>query len=106
MGFCSDSVLRHSSSDFKKMGQRIFIFIIGGATRSEVALLYFCSCFGVFLLDNILINHFVSLYQLRVVHKLSSKLKREIILGSSSIDDPSQFITVSSVYPRTSIDWN
>ncbi|URE21394.1 SNARE-interacting protein KEULE [Musa troglodytarum] len=77
-GYSSDSVLRHSSSDFKKMGQRIFIFIIGGATRSE----------------------------LRVVHKLTSKLKREIILGSSSIDDPSQFITVSSVYPRSSIDWN
>lgn len=34
--FSSDSVLRHASSDFKKMGQRIFIFIIGGATRSEV----------------------------------------------------------------------
>lgn len=32
----SDSVLRHASSDFKKMGKRIFVFIIGGATRSEV----------------------------------------------------------------------
>ena len=32
----SDSVLRHASSDFKKMGQRIFVFIVGGATRSEV----------------------------------------------------------------------
>ena len=32
----SDSVLRHASSDFKKMGQRIFLFIVGGATRSEV----------------------------------------------------------------------
>ncbi|KAK8940443.1 SNARE-interacting protein KEULE [Platanthera zijinensis] len=64
-GYSSDSVLRHVSSDFKKMGQRIFVFIIGGATRSE----------------------------LRVVHKLSSKLKREIILGSTSLDDPVQFIT-------------
>ncbi|XP_020093908.1 SNARE-interacting protein KEULE-like [Ananas comosus] len=64
-GYSSDSVLRHASSDFKKMGQRIFIFIIGGATRSE----------------------------LRVVHKLTTKLKREIILGSSSLDDPPQFIT-------------
>ncbi|XP_026660891.1 SNARE-interacting protein KEULE isoform X2 [Phoenix dactylifera] len=64
-GYSSDSVLRHASSDFKKMGQRIFIFIIGGATRSE----------------------------LRVVHKLTSKLKREIVLGSSSLDDPPQFIT-------------
>ncbi|MQL73830.1 hypothetical protein Taro_006165 [Colocasia esculenta] len=61
----SDSLLRHASSDFKKMGQRIFIFIIGGATRSE----------------------------LRVIHKLTSKLKREVILGSSSLDDPPQFIT-------------
>lgn len=33
---CSDSVLRGSSTDFKKMGQRIFVFMIGGATRSEV----------------------------------------------------------------------
>ncbi|KAG1360744.1 putative SNARE-interacting protein KEULE [Cocos nucifera] len=64
-GYSSDSVLRHASGDFKKMGQRIFIFIIGGATRSE----------------------------LRAVHKLTSKLKREVILGSSSLDDPPQFIT-------------
>ncbi|XP_010918310.2 SNARE-interacting protein KEULE [Elaeis guineensis] len=64
-GYSSDSVLRHASSDFKRMGQRIFIFIVGGATRSE----------------------------LRAVHKLTSKLKREIILGSSSLDDPPQFIT-------------
>lgn len=34
--FCSDSILRSASSDLKKMGQRIFVFIIGGATRSEV----------------------------------------------------------------------
>ncbi|KAK8956402.1 SNARE-interacting protein KEULE [Platanthera guangdongensis] len=64
-GYSSDSILRHTSSDFKKMGQRIFVFIIGGATRSE----------------------------LRVAHKLTSKLKREIILGSTSLDDPAQFIT-------------
>ncbi|XP_020691634.1 SNARE-interacting protein KEULE isoform X2 [Dendrobium catenatum] len=64
-GYSSDSVLRHASSDFKKMGQRIFVFIIGGATRSE----------------------------LRVAHKLTTKLKREIILGSTSLDDPAQFIT-------------
>ncbi|KAG8374794.1 hypothetical protein BUALT_Bualt10G0032700 [Buddleja alternifolia] len=64
-GYSSDSILRHASSDFKKMGQRIFVFIVGGATRSE----------------------------LRVCHKLSTKLKREIILGSSSLDDPPQFIT-------------
>nr|CAB3446529.1 unnamed protein product [Digitaria exilis] len=63
--FISDSVLKHASSDFKKLGQRIFVFVIGGATRSE----------------------------LRAAHMLSSKLKREIILGSSSLDDPPQFIT-------------
>ncbi|KAL8484581.1 hypothetical protein ACS0TY_027038 [Phlomoides rotata] len=65
-GYSSDSVLRHASSDFKKIGQRIFVFIVGGATRSE----------------------------LRVCHKLSTKLQREIVLGSSSLDDPPQFITV------------
>ncbi|CAK7355763.1 unnamed protein product [Dovyalis caffra] len=64
-GYSSDSVLRHASSDFKKMGRRIFVFIVGGATRSE----------------------------LRVCHKLTSKLQREVILGSSSLDDPPQFIT-------------
>ncbi|XP_028762579.1 SNARE-interacting protein KEULE [Neltuma alba] len=64
-GYSSDSVLKHTSSDFKKMGQRIFVFIVGGATRSE----------------------------LRVCHKLTGKLKREVILGSSSLDDPAQFIT-------------
>ncbi|KAK8448473.1 hypothetical protein SEVIR_7G013800v4 [Setaria viridis] len=66
-GYSSDSVLKHASSDFRKLGQRLFIFVIGGATRSE----------------------------LRAAHKLSGKLKREIILGSSSLDDPLQFITVS-----------
>ncbi|XP_078440805.1 SNARE-interacting protein KEULE-like [Wolffia australiana] len=65
-GYSSDSILKHaSSSDFKKMGQRIFVFIIGGATRSE----------------------------LRAAHKLTAKLKREVVLGSSSLDDPPQFIT-------------
>ncbi|PKA47665.1 Protein transport Sec1a [Apostasia shenzhenica] len=64
-GFNSDSVLRHASSDFKRMGQRIFVFMIGGATRSE----------------------------LRVAHKLTGKLRREVVLGSSSLDDPPQFIT-------------
>ncbi|KAL2472441.1 SNARE-interacting protein KEULE [Abeliophyllum distichum] len=64
-GYSSDSILRHASSDFKKMGQRIFVFIVGGATRSE----------------------------LRACHKLTTKLRREIVLGSSSLDDPPQFIT-------------
>ncbi|KAG6669698.1 hypothetical protein I3843_01G254600 [Carya illinoinensis] len=64
-GYCSDSILRIASTDFKKMGRRIFVFIIGGATRSE----------------------------LRVCHKLTTKLRREVVLGSSSIDDPPQYIT-------------
>ncbi|TYG42503.1 hypothetical protein ES288_D12G262300v1 [Gossypium darwinii] len=64
-GYSSDSVLRHASSDFKKFGKRIFVFIVGGATRSE----------------------------LRVCHKLTGKLNREVILGSTSLDDPPQFIT-------------
>ncbi|XP_021901873.1 SNARE-interacting protein KEULE-like isoform X2 [Carica papaya] len=64
-GYSSDSVLRHASSDCKKMGRRIFVFIVGGATRSE----------------------------LRVCYKLTTKLKREVVLGSSSLDDPPQFIT-------------
>ena len=34
--FFSDSTLKNVTSDFKKMGKRIFVFIIGGATRSEV----------------------------------------------------------------------
>ncbi|TVU12758.1 hypothetical protein EJB05_46428 [Eragrostis curvula] len=59
------SVLRHASGDFKRLGNRIFVFMIGGATRSE----------------------------LRTVHKLTMKMKREVVLGSSSIDDPPQFIS-------------
>ncbi|XVF79887.1 hypothetical protein PTKIN_Ptkin15bG0026600 [Pterospermum kingtungense] len=64
-GYSSDSVLKNAAADFKRMGQRIFVFIIGGATRSE----------------------------LRVCHKLTAKLKREVVLGSSSMDDPPQYIT-------------
>lgn len=64
-GYSSDSTLRMASNDLKRMGQRIFVFIIGGATRSE----------------------------LRVCHKLTAKLKREIVLGSSSMDDPPVYIT-------------
>ncbi|KAK8996648.1 hypothetical protein V6N11_081914 [Hibiscus sabdariffa] len=65
-GYSSDSVLRRASSDLQKMGKRIFVFIAGGATRSE----------------------------LRACHKLTGKLQREVVLGSTSIDDPAQFITV------------
>ncbi|PIN24669.1 Vesicle trafficking protein Sec1 [Handroanthus impetiginosus] len=66
-GYSSDSVLKTASCDFKKMGQRIFVFIIGGATRSE----------------------------LRVCHKLTAKLRREVVLGTTSIDDPPQYIAVN-----------
>ncbi|WZZ41308.1 hypothetical protein YC2023_037567 [Brassica napus] len=64
-GYFSDSVLGRASSCIKKKGRRIFVFIVGGATRSE----------------------------LRACHKLTEKLDREIILGSSSFLDPHTFLT-------------
>lgn len=64
-GYGSDSVLRSASNDMKKLGQRIFVFVIGGASRSE----------------------------LRVCHKLTTKLRREVILGTTSVNDPPQYIT-------------
>ncbi|XP_019089540.1 PREDICTED: protein transport Sec1b-like isoform X1 [Camelina sativa] len=64
-GYFSDSVLGRASSGLKRKGQRIFVFIVGGATRSE----------------------------LRVCHKLTEKLDREVILGSSSFLDPQTFLT-------------
>ncbi|CAN8246400.1 unnamed protein product [Cochlearia groenlandica] len=64
-GYFSDSVLGRASSGFKRKGQRIFVFIVGGATRSE----------------------------LRVCHKLTEKLDREVILGSSSFLDPQTFLS-------------
>ncbi|KAL5180974.1 ATP-dependent RNA helicase DEAH13 [Glycine soja] len=66
-GYSSDSTLKNVTTDFKRMGKRIFVFIIGGATRSE----------------------------LRVCHKLTQKLKREVILGTTSMDDPPQYLTHS-----------
>ncbi|KAM6584667.1 hypothetical protein CsatB_011669 [Cannabis sativa] len=72
-GNSSDSTLKNASTDFKKLGQRIFIFIVGGATRSE----------------------------LRVCHKLTAKLRREVILGSSSIYDPPQYITKLKLLSET-----
>ncbi|BBG97416.1 secretory 1A [Prunus dulcis] len=65
-GYSSDSALRGACTDFKKMGQRIFVFMIGGATRSE----------------------------LRVCHKLTTKLRREVILGTTSIIESPQYITI------------
>ncbi|KDP28754.1 hypothetical protein JCGZ_14525 [Jatropha curcas] len=64
-GCSSDSVLKNVTLDLKKMGKRIFIFMIGGATRSE----------------------------LRVCHKLTTKLRREVVLGCTSLDDPPQYMT-------------
>ncbi|KAI7733252.1 hypothetical protein M8C21_009719, partial [Ambrosia artemisiifolia] len=63
-GSSSESILRHAITEYQKMGKRIFVFIVGGATRSE----------------------------LRVCHKLTTNLRREIILGSSSLDNPAQFV--------------
>jgi syntaxin-binding protein 1 len=60
----SDSVLKTAVSDPKINGKRIFVFIIGGMTRSE----------------------------LRVAHKLTPQLKREVVLGSTNLDDPKKFI--------------
>ncbi|KAJ4825839.1 Protein transport Sec1a [Turnera subulata] len=65
-GYSSNSVLKNVSNELRKLGQRVFVFIIGGATRSE----------------------------LRVCHKLTSKLRREVILGSSSFDDPPLYVTM------------
>ncbi|OAY49306.1 protein transport Sec1a isoform X1 [Manihot esculenta] len=63
-GHSGDAVLKNAALDLRKMGQRIFIFIIGGATRSE----------------------------LRACHKLTTKLRREVVLGCTSLDDPSQYL--------------
>ena len=104
--FCSDSSVRLASTDFKKMGQRIFVFIIGGATRSEVNFLkklflvsrtpvmFWISPDGFFFFFSSLSLSLWYYCQLRVCHKLTTKLRREVILGSSSIDDPPQYITV------------
>ncbi|KAH9733072.1 protein transport Sec1a [Citrus sinensis] len=51
-GYSSDSILNHAVADLRKMGQRIFVFMIGGATRSE----------------------------LRACYKLTTKLRREVVL--------------------------
>ncbi|XP_024530401.1 SNARE-interacting protein KEULE [Selaginella moellendorffii] len=64
-GYSSDSVLKSALSDPKMItGKRIFVFVVSGITHSE----------------------------LRAAHKLSSQLKREVVLGSTCIDDPHQFV--------------
>nr|XP_024398638.1 SNARE-interacting protein KEULE-like isoform X2 [Physcomitrium patens] len=47
-------------------GTRIFVFIVGGMTRSE----------------------------LRTMRKLTAQLKREVIIGSTSLDNPQQFLQI------------
>jgi syntaxin-binding protein 1 len=44
--------------------RRIIIFVVGGVTHSEV----------------------------RVAHQLSKKLKRDVLLGGTSIDNPATFL--------------
>lgn len=78
-GQSSDSALRHAYSDPKISGKRIFIFVVGGATRSE----------------------------LRAVHKLTGQLRREVVLGTTSLDEPHEFLTklkVLSVLDEVSLD--
>ncbi|XP_050385725.1 protein transport Sec1a-like isoform X2 [Argentina anserina] len=59
------AVLKGDSTDYKKLGRRVFVFMIGGATRSE----------------------------LRACYKMTTKLRREVILGTTSIQEPPQYIT-------------
>ncbi|KAH9733071.1 protein transport Sec1a [Citrus sinensis] len=68
-GYSSDSILNHAVADLRKMGQRIFVFMIGGATRSE----------------------------LRACYKLTTKLRREVVLGSTSFNDPPEYISKMKV---------
>lgn len=100
----SDSVLKHAVSDHPKIsGKRIFVFIIGGMTRSEVSTFMGKSS----RLGQIMHASFRALFsglksihrgldlQLRVAHKLTPQLRREVVIGSTNIGDPHQFIRVS-----------
>ncbi|CAM6128065.1 unnamed protein product [Calypogeia fissa] len=53
-----------SISQKKSYGRRVFVFVVGGMTRSE----------------------------LRIAHKLTGQLNREVIVGSTGLDNPHQFI--------------
>jgi len=96
------SVLRHASGDFKRLGNRIFVFMVGGATRSEVRLVLILHKKNTNSQSGWHIIKYLSFHtpmnQLRTVHKLTMKMKREIVLGSSSIDDPPQFISVKTQF--------
>ncbi|KAJ7563781.1 hypothetical protein O6H91_03G125500 [Diphasiastrum complanatum] len=76
-GYSSDSVLKTAFSDPKISGKRIFIFVVGGITRSE----------------------------LRVAHKLTAQFKREVVIGSTSIDDPPHFITLKLLSELDELDF-
>ncbi|MCO5547266.1 hypothetical protein L7F22_000713 [Adiantum nelumboides] len=78
-GQSSESALKHAYSDPKITGKRIFVFVVGGATRSE----------------------------LRAVHKLTTQFRREVVLGSTSLDEPHEFLTklkLLSVLEEVSLD--
>lgn len=97
--FCSDSILKHASADLRKMGQRIFVFIIGGATRSEVKspLVFMLIPCCIFNLPET--KFFVDVAgQLRSCYKLTAKLRREVVLGSTSFDDPQEYVSVTNAY--------
>lgn len=96
----SDSVLGRASSGFKRKGQRIFVFIVGGATRSEVLKspgLRNKFCYDPYAINGLIFDTFC-VVQLRVCHKLTEKLDREVILGSSSFLDPQTFLTVWNLF--------
>lgn len=99
----SDSVLKHAVTDHPKIsGKRIFVFVIGGMTRSEVSTFVGKSS----RLGRIMHTSFRALFgtksihrgldlQLRVAHKLTPQLRREVVIGATNIGDPHQFIRVS-----------
>ncbi len=99
----SDSVLKTAVSDPKINGKRIFVFIIGGMTRSEVCPISAGLLESMLKIISILAGAWVFFLtqvmvwpnpQLRVAHKLTPQLKREVVLGSTNLDDPKKFIRV------------
>eukprot|EP00850_Spirogloea_muscicola_P013019 SM000086S23071 [mRNA] locus=s86:483162:489967:+ [translate_table: standard] len=67
---------RTTAPELLPSGRRLFVFVIGGMTRSEVATSSSGQCFP-----------------LRAAHKMSAQLQREVIFGSTTLDDPHKFIT-------------
>jgi hypothetical protein len=60
--------------------------MIVGATRSEVCCLP--QNINLHSRSYMFIPYLTSMDQLRMMHKLTMKMKREIVLGPSSMDDP------------------